>query len=217
MKGLILKDLLILKNLMRNILFAMLAFVLLSVMMKNYYYAGFIIPFYIVMLIISVFSNDELNNSNGYIITLPFSRKTIVKARYILSLINIGIALLIGLLLSLIIPLLNSDITFMSIFLSMCATVGGVIIVISLLIPFFYKFGVQKGRMMLFIVIIGLSLVIGTVFALFENAKLPIANFINNIASLHYLIIIVGIILLILFVLYISYRISCKVYQKKEF
>ena len=202
MKGLILKDLLILKNLMRNILFAMLAFVLLSVMMKNYYYAGFIIPFYIVMLIISVFSYDELNNSNGYIITLPFSRKTIVKARYILSLINIGIALLIGLLLSLIIPLL---------------TVGGVIIVISLLIPFFYKFGVQKGRMMLFIVIIGLSLVIGTVFALFENAKLPIANFINNIASLHYLIIIVGIILLILFVLYISYRISCKVYQKKEF
>lgn len=217
MKGLILKDLLILKNLMRNILFAMLAFVLLSVMMKNYYYAGFIIPFYIVMLIISVFSYDELNNSNGNIITLPFSRKTIVKARYILSLINIGIALLIGLLLSLIIPLLNSDITFMSIFLSMCATVGGVIIVISLLIPFFYKFGVQKGRMMLFIVIIGLSLVIGTVFALFENAKLPIANFINNIASLHYLIIIVGIILLILFVLYISYRISCKVYQKKEF
>lgn len=217
MKGLILKDLLILKNLMRNILFAMLAFVLLSVMMKNYYYAGFIIPFYIVMLIISVFSYDELNNSNGYIITLPFSRKTIVKARYISSLINIGIALLIGLLLSLIIPLLNSDITFMSIFLSMCATVGGVIIVISLLIPFFYKFGVQKGRMMLFIVIIGLSLVIGTVFALFENAKLPIANFINNIASLHYLIIIVGIILLILFVLYISYRISCKVYQKKEF
>ena len=217
MKGLILKYLLILKNLMRNILFAMLAFVLLSVMMKNYYYAGFIIPFYIVMLIISVFSYDELNNSNGYIITLPFSRKTIVKARYILSLINIGIALLIGLLLSLIIPLLNSDITFMSIFLSMCATVGGVIIVISLLIPFFYKFGVQKGRMMLFIVIIGLSLVIGTVFALFENAKLPIANFINNIASLHYLIIIVGIILLILFVLYISYRISCKVYQKKEF
>ena len=217
MKGLILKDLLILKNLMRNILFAMLAFVLLSVMMKNYYYAGFIIPFYIVMLIISVFSYDELNNSNGYIITLPFSRKTIVKARYILSLINIGIALLIGLLLSLIIPLLNSDITFMSIFLSMCATVGGVIIVISLLIPFFYKFGVQKGRMMLFIVIIGLSLVIGTVFALFENAKLPIANFINNIASLHYPIIIVGIILLILFVLYISYRISCKVYQKKEF
>ena len=217
MKGLLLKDLLILKNQMRNVLMVIIGFVIISIMMKSYFYIAFVVPFYIVMLIISSFSYDELNNSNTYIIALPFSRKEIVKARYLLCLLSIITSFLIGLLLSIIIPVLNEEMEFASIFASTLASITGVIFIISLLIPFFYKFGVQKGRVMLFIAIMTISLLIGIIISLFENSKLNIALFFNQLEQINWMILILISIAIILFILYISYLISYKIYKNKEF
>lgn len=217
MKGLILKDLLILKNQMRNILIVILGFILLSIWMENYFYIAFIIPFYIIMLVISTFSYDDLNNSNTYIVALPYDRKTIVKARYVLSLISIITAFLIGLILSLVIPMFNSDMDFMSTFASCTATILSVILVIALLMPFFYKFGVQKGRMILFIAIMGISLLIGIILSLFENSNLKIAQFFSNLQQMNYIMLIAIAIIIMLLILYISYLFSCKIYKNKDF
>ena len=217
MKGLLLKDLLILKNQMRNVLMVIIGFVIISIMMKSYFYIAFVVPFYIVMLIISSFSYDELNNSNTYIIALPFSRKEIVKARYLLCLLSIITSFLIGLLLSIIIPVLNEEMEFASTFASTLASIMGVIFIISLLIPFFYKFGVQKGRVMLFIAIMTISLLIGIIISLFENSKLNIALFFNQLEQINWMILILISIAIILFILYISYLISYKIYENKEF
>lgn len=217
MKGLILKDLLTLKNQMRNIMIIIIGFVILSMIMENYFYISFIIPFYIVMLVISTFSYDELNNANTYIVALPYNRKTVVKARYYLSLISIITALLIGAILSFVTPLLNPNMDFMSTFASSLATIIGVIIVISLLMPCFYKFGVQKGRVILFIAIMAVSLLIGIILSLFENSNLKIAEFFSTLENINYIIIIVVSILFILLILYISYLFFCKIFKNKEF
>lgn len=217
MKGLILKDLLTLKNQMRNIMIIIIGFIILSIMMENYFYIAFIIPFYIVMLVISTFSYDELNNANTYIVALPYNRKTIVKARYYLSLMSIITSLLIGAILSLVTPLLNPDMDFMSTFASSVATIIGVILVISLLMPCFYKFGVQKGRVILFIAIMAVSLLIGVILSLFENSTLKIAEFFSALENTNYVILITGAILIILLILYISYLFSCKIFKNKEF
>lgn len=217
MKGLILKDLLTLKNQMRNIMIILIGFIILSIMMENYFYIAFIIPFYIVMLVISTFSYDELNNANTYIVALPYNRKTIVKARYYLSLMSIITSLLIGAILSLVTPLLNPDMDFMSTFASSVATIIGVILVISLLMPCFYKFGVQKGRVILFIAIMAVSLLIGVILSLFENSTLKIAEFFSALENTNYVILIAGAILIILLILYISYLFSCKIFKNKEF
>lgn len=217
MKGLILKDLLTLKNQMRNIMIIIIGFIILSIMMENYFYIAFIIPFYIVMLVISTFSYDELNNANTYIVALPYNRKTIVKARYYLSLMSIITSLLIGAILSLVTPLLNPDMDFMSTFASSVATIIGVILVISLLMPCFYKFGVQKGRVILFIAIMAVSLLIGVILSLFENSTLKIAEFFSALENTNYVILIAGTILIILLILYISYLFSCKIFKNKEF
>ena len=217
MKGLILKDLLILKNQMRNILIIIIGFILLSIWMENYFYIAFVIPFYIIMLVISTFSYDELNNSNTYLVALPSSRKTIVKARYILSVLSIITASLIGLALSLIIPIFNSNMDFVSTFASTTASILGVIFVIALLMPFFYKFGVQKGRVMLFIAIMGISLLIGIIISLFEKANQNISAFFNNLENINFVILILIVIAIMTIILYISYLISCKIYKNKEF
>ena len=217
MKGLILKDLLTLKNQMRNIMIIIIGFIILSIIMENYFYIAFIIPFYIVMLVISTFSYDELNNANTYIVALPYNRKTIVKARYYLSLMSIITSLLIGAILSLVTPLLNPDMDFMSTFASSVATIIGVILVISLLMPCFYKFGVQKGRVILFIAIMAVSFLIGIILSLFENSTLKIAEFFSALENTNYVILIAGTILIILLILYISYLFSCKIFKNKEF
>lgn len=217
MKGLILKDLLTLKNQMRNVMIIIIGFIILSIMMENYFYISFIIPFYIVMLVISTFSYDELNNANTYIVALPYNRKTIVKARYYLSLISIITALLIGAILSFVTPMLNPNMDFMSTFASSIATIIGVIFVISLLMPCFYKFGVQKGRVILFIAIMAVSLLIGVILSLFENSNLKIAEFFSTLENINYVILVVSAIFIILLILYISYLFSCKIFKNKEF
>ena len=196
MKGLILKDLLILKNQMRSVLIIILGFILLSLWMENYFYIAFIIPFYIVMLVISTFSYDDLNNSNTYIVALPYSRKTIVKSRYILSVISIITSLLIGLVLSLIIPIFNSEMDFASTFASTAATILGVIFVIALLMPFIF---------------------IGIIISLFENANLNIASFFNSLENMNFIILILIAIAIMTIILYISYLASCKIFKNKEF
>lgn len=217
MKGLILKDLLTLKNQMRNIMIIIIGFIVLSILMKNYFYIAFVITFYIVMLVISTFSYDELNNANTYIVALPYNRKTIVKARYYLSLMSIITSLLIGAILSFLIPMLNQDMDFMSTFASTLATIIGVILVISLLMPCFYKFGVQKGRVILFIAIMAVSLIIGVILSLFENSYLKIAEFFSNLENINYIILVVSSILIILLILYISYLFSYYIFKNKEF
>ncbi len=217
MKGLILKDLLILKNQMRNILIVIIGFILLSIWMENYFYIAFVIPFYIVMLVISAFSYDDLNHANTYLVALPTNRKTIVKSRYVLCVLSIITALLIGLILSLIIPLINQDMDFISTFASTTASILGVVFVIALLIPFFYQFGVQKGRVVLFIAIMGISLLIGFIISVFENSGLNIASFFNKLEKLNYIVLILIVISIISLILYFSYLVSCKIYKKKEF
>lgn len=217
MKGLILKDLLILKNQMRNILIVIIGFILLSIWMENYFYIAFVIPFYIVMLVISAFSYDDLNHANTYLVALPTNRKTIVKSRYVLCVLSIITALLIGLILSLIIPLINQDMDIISTFASTTASILGVVFVIALLIPFFYQFGVQKGRVVLFIAIMGISLLIGFIISVFENSGLNIASFFNKLEKLNYIVLILIVISIISLILYFSYLVSCKIYKKKEF
>lgn len=169
------------------------------------------------MLVISTFSYDELNNASTYIVALPYNRKTIVKARYYLSLMSIITSLLIGAILSFLIPMLNQDMDFMSTFASTLATIIGVILVISLLMPCFYKFGVQKGRVILFIAIMAVSLIIGVILSLFENSYLKIAEFFNNLENINYIILVVSSILIILLILYISYIFSYHIFKNKEF
>ncbi len=217
MKGLILKDLLILKNQMRNVLIIILGFIILSIFTENYFYISFIIPFYIVMQVISAFSYDDLNNSNTYIVALPYTRKTIVKARYVLGLISIIEAFIASLFLSLIIPIFNPNMDFITTFISTTAAIIAVILIISLIIPFFYKFGVQKGRIILFISIMGISLLIGVILSLFENTNLKIAKLFSSLENINYIILIIIAIIIILLILYISYLFSYKIFKNKEF
>ena len=88
---------------------------------------------------------------------------------------------------------------------------------ISLLIPFYYKYGSQKGRIMLFVVIMASALLIGGLFKILQGINFDILAVINKLENINFIILIFGILLFVLIIIYISYLISCKIYSKKEF
>lgn len=82
------------------------------------------------------------------------------------------------------------------------------------MIPFIYKFGVQKGRTMFITTIIGISLIAGILIKLLNFDP---TNLLNKLDNINVIFIFIGILLIISSVIYISYKVSTKIYIKKEF
>lgn len=217
MKGLIIKDLCVIKNQMKSLLLVLALFIFLSIANKDVTFVLFLIPFYMIMILITTFSYDEFNKWECYCNSLPLSRKEIVKAKYILFNASSLILIMLGILASFIIPNFIENITFESIFASVIGVAFGICLVISLLIPFYYKFGSQKGRIMLFLTIAILALLIGAITSLDIFNNIELMNLINNLNNLSLGMFALLLIIVTVILMTISYYISIKIYSNKEF
>ena len=170
-----------------------------------------------IMILITTFNYDEFNKWDSYCNSLPLSRKEIVKSKYILFNATSLIVLILGILASFIIPSFIENTTFESLFASIIGVAFGICLVISLLIPFYYKFGSSKGRIMLFLCIVILALLIGAITSLdiFNNKELM--NIINSLNNLSLGMFTLLLIILTVIIMSISYYISVRIYKNKEF
>lgn len=216
MKGLIIKDLCVLKNQMKTLLLVLAFFIIFSIINEDTTFILFLVPFYMIMILITTFNYDEFNKWDSYCNSLPLSRKEIVKSKYILFNATSLIVLIVGILSSLIIPNFIENTTFESLFASIIGVAFGICLVISLLIPFYYKFGSSKGRIMLFLCIVILALLIGMITSLdiFNNKELM--NLLNSLNNLSLGMITLLLIILTSIVMSISYYISVRIYKNKE-
>lgn len=216
MKGLIIKDLCVIKNQMRSLLLILVFFVFISIINKDATFTLFLVPFYMIMILITTFSYDEFNKWDCYCNSLPLSRKEIVKAKYLLFNATSLIVLVLGILASIIVPNFIENTTFESIYASIIGVAFGICLVISLLIPFYYKFGSQKGRIMLFLTITILALIIGIITSLdiFNNVELM--NIINSLNNLSLGMFTLLLIIVTVIIMTISYYISVRIYNNKE-
>ena len=210
MLGLIKKDFLIIKVNLKSMVITFIVYLMLA--FQGTFDVTFIIPIIGIMLFISTFSYDDFNNWNSYAVTLPDGRRNVVRAKYIASIILtvvLGIiALAIGIGLSYI---KTNAINLNEIISSLMGTALSSITIISLLYPIVFKFGATNGKIILFAVVFG----IGGIVALVSNF-IDMTSVINMINGLdNYSLIAIPIISVIL--LGISYLISNKIYQNKEF
>ena len=217
MKGLIIKDLCVLKNQMKTLLLVLAFFIIFSIINEDATFILFLVPFYMIMILITTFNYDEFNKWDSFCNSLPLSRKEIVKSKYILFNATSLIVLILGIIASLIIPNFIENITFESIFASIIGVAFGICLVISLLIPFYYKFGSQKGRIMLFLTIAILALLIGAITSLDIFNNIELMNIINSLNSLSLGMFTILLIIITVIIMTISYYISIKIYSNKEF
>lgn len=210
MLGLIKKDLLLIKANLKSMIIIFVIYIMLA--FQGTLDVTFIIPIIGIMLFISTFSYDDFNNWNSYAVTLPDGRRNVVRAKYIVSIILMIILAVIAFFIGIGISYIKTNsINLDEIISSLMGTMLSSVIIISLLYPIVFKFGATNGRIILFAVVLGIA-GIGTLIAQFIDMA-PIINIINKLDN--YLLIAIPIIYIIL--LGISYLISSKIYQNKEF
>ena len=210
MLGLIKKDFLIIKANLKSMVITFIVYLVLA--FQGTFDVTFIIPIIGIMLFISTFSYDDFNNWNSYAVTLPDGRRNVVRAKYIASIILTVVLGIIALAIGIGISYIKTNaINLNEIISSLMGTALSSITIISLLYPIVFKFGATNGKIILFAVVFG----IGGIVALVSNF-IDMTSVINMINGLdNYSLIAIPIISVIL--LGISYLISNKIYQNKEF
>lgn len=210
MLGLIKKDFLIIKANLKSMVITFIVYLMLA--FQGTFDVTFIIPIIGIMLFISTFSYDDFNNWNSYAVTLSDGRRNVVRAKYIASIILTVVLGIIALAIGIGISYIKTNaINLNEIISSLMGTALSNITIISLLYPIVFKFGATNGKIILFAVVFG----IGGIVALVSNFidMTSVINMINGLEN--YSIIAIPIISVIL--LGISYLISNKIYQNKEF
>ena len=209
MSGLIKKDLLMIKVNLKLVIIIFVVFFIMT--LQGEFDISFVPAFISVMLFMSTFSYDEYNKWDAYAITLPNGRKNIVKSKYIATIILIVMSILIMILMNIVVGIINNCFDFEKMFYQMTGCCFGIIIIQSIIYPLIFKYGIEKGRIGLFVGIFGIVAIIGLLpKAIKITIPLSMLNFIES-----YWFIIAPIILII--ILFISYKISERIYCKKEF
>ena len=207
MKGLLIKDLLYLRQMWRVlvIIFAVYAALFAISGVKNIGSgADSIIVMLTIVLTINTFAYDEKSNWDGFGLSLPVGRKKTVVEKYLLVLLCSGAISVLMLVLSLAGGGFTSDYG-----INIFAGFGIALLFPAILIPLFYKFGMQNAR-------IGIALVfIVPVFAiaLWKKVGLPLPH-LTDAAVIQFLWFS-PVLVLVLYL--ISFLISCAVYANKEF
>ncbi len=210
MLGLIKKDLFLIKSNLKIlvILFVVYGFMIFQGEMD----LSFVLPLMSVVIMISTFSYDTYNKWDAYAITLPDGRKNSVRAKYLATIILIIVTTIIITILSVAISYFQIKVVdYENIFSTILGAVFATTLLQSFMYPVIYKFGVEKARIGIFIVVFGIT-IIGGIIAKFIDFK-SIFQTLDNLEN--YWMIILPIVMIV--ILYLSYKISEGIYKKKEY
>ncbi|MCL1817266.1 MAG: ABC-2 transporter permease [Clostridiales bacterium] len=210
MKALIIKDIYQLQKTVKIILALMIFYAILFLLTG----ATDALPLTLVILgitlPISTFTFDEANKWDRYALSGPLPRKAIVRSKYLLNLLMMAAALLISLFCLFVLHFF----VYVRPWLEILIMLGMEIIIgllgISVILPLIYKLGAERGRLLL---IAALMIPVLTVIIFSKFAPPPLQQFV--IYYLAYFPIVLSCLAVVGY--YISYRISLKIYLKKDF
>lgn len=208
MKGLLFKEFMNLKRYRRTLLIILTVFFFSAMMSKNISLFSEMVILLCAMMAITSFSYDEFAKWDKYALSMPVNRKEIVTSKYLFAAILIIIGSVIAFVVDVVFSVaLHQDFLWQEKTLLYLALAGTGMLLISIMFPFIYKFGVEKARL----IILGIAILPMALSFLFNQANIPMLSQ----ESLQWLMYASPIILLIFISL--SYQISKTIYYKKEF
>ena len=210
MKGFIIKDLLVLKKRAKSLLILLGFFAICEFMGSSDLF--FIMPFLIITLMLSTFSYDEYNKWHIYSITIPNGRKESIKARYLLTIVMaVGVTLLGAMLLLTLTVIKNGEINYQSLIINLIALSFSSLLILIIMYPFIYKYGIENARIKFLICVVVITLVIVLLMPFISLSSLI------NILDSYQIYFAVGSCLLMGLLTFISYKISLKINNNKEY
>lgn len=203
MKGLILKDLYNMKNQWKMVAIIIVFYAFWGFTNGGAEISSFLLIFLSIMLSMSSFSYDEAAKWDSFALCMPVSRKFMVLSKYALGMILTIMATILSLILSIFVFKMDFQST-----ISMCAVAGGLsLVMLSLLFPMILKFGVEKGRIGIFILFIIPSITV----LMLSNVGIEV----DLDALMNLNVAIYALALAVIFIL--SILISMAIYKRKEF
>lgn len=202
MKGLLIKDCLLLKNIRKVFLFMILSACFCSLAMQDKNFIGGYLMVFFGTVCLSSISYDEMDQGNLTIFSFPIERKTYVQEKYVYGLLLLLSALLLSTL------FLLSWFSWKSIASNMIMFgIGLLFLAVSL--PFQLKYGHEKGRLVMLLVLMILA---GGLVVIDMNGSLK--QWLETSSLVLDALIYFG---FVVFAYIISLRISISIMEKKEF
>ncbi len=217
MRGLLIKDFLLLKNQLRIFL---LYIILSAGMLVADFNSVFVINYTTLifcMFTISSISYDEFDNGYAFLFTLPITREQYAAEKYVFGILTGGLAWLVVTIIAVIMNVLRGradtwDIAVLALLFLFLA-----FLFLSVVIPVQLKFGQEKGRT-------ALILIIGVIFAAAFLAVRAVKIFqvdlsaaAERLTSLHQGPVIAVLLTGSLIVMIASYMVSVRIMKKKQF
>lgn len=175
------------------------------------------------MIALSTFNYDETSQADKYILSLPVTRQDIVLSKFILAISSTIIGALLGFLFTIflvnILNIIRPDSLIILDYNNLLTTTIGAMFGISLIqsiqIPSIYKWGAEKGRIQMFVLIFVLVVLILGISYLVMNSNFninleDIENFMNKFG-------IITLILAMIIMYYISFKLSLKIFKHKDY
>ena len=209
MNSFILKDIISLKGYSKTLAIIIAFFTIVTFTNDEPSFLSGMIILLMSMLPITSFSYDQHAKWDLFSQTLPISKKQSVLGKYVLGVITIGIGALLATVLNVAVALLKSlelDLLYLVEGNGLIALVA--LLYISILLPLVYRFGVEKSRMLMIVV-----LAIPSVIAIGLSKAGIIFTTFDEIAPA---ILFVGGFIFVVCAMLISYVTSVRIYMNKD-
>ena len=217
MKGLLIKDLLLLKNQQR---FFLLIFFMSAGMLLVGVNSAFVINYVTLiftMFTLSSISYDEYDNGYAFLFTLPITRNQYAAEKYVFGFVTGGSACIIVTVIAVIMNFVRGGAGTLELLITALLYLFMSLLFMAVVVPVQLKFGTEKGRIVL-IFIIGIIFAAG--FIVVKAAKtfqLDLSTVVAALMSYAAGPVITVLLLISLAAVFVSYLISVNIMKKKQF
>ena len=207
MKGLLIKDLYNLKQQAKFLLVLVAFYAFLGIQNNDISFLSGMLSMLAILLPITAISYDERSKWDRFALTMPVSRETLVQSKSLLSLLTLVFSLVMTLIL---LPLLGKHV--LEDYWGILASTGAALLMISILMPLIFHFGVEKARYLMLILVL-VPIVLLFLLRSLIRGPFPELAFIQNLSTNWLWLIPVFLIL----ALWFSFKTSIQIYHRKEF
>ena len=218
MKGLLLKDLKLMLNQKKFFIMMLVIAIIIAFSSNNPSFVLGYMTFFISIIALSTINYDEFNNGYTFLFTLPFTKKDYTLEKYILTYLTAFISWIFSMLLSAILYIiLDGSYNVRDGLIERISTLMIFIIILSIMLPIKLKAGIEKSNIVqsllmgiIFIFILGINLIL-------DLFNIDLSSLIIFLERINIYNLILALFIIVTIITVISYFISIKIMDKKEF
>lgn len=162
------------------------------------------------MMLITTISFDDISKWNRYAMIMPLSRRDVVKSKYIVLIIFSLVGSIVGIIICSVGGILLKEFDMVNILATAVGCIGIALVFGSVILPLLYKFGAEKARLLMMVCFLIPTAVVYFAANVMQSAGLP------PLGETFIILIIASLPFLCILIMYISYRISLKIFLNQE-